>query len=195
MKKLLSATLAAIILTAAATLGGCSASPLSEEELRSTAASLIDASAEINEIYFGEGIPCDAPEDYTPGVSPRYFNATDDKYPHVENIKTATAAVYSEEYCSYLFSVAFEGFNTDAGTVYARYIDSDFGTLTVRGGLAEDALTLGRTYNYDTITEVSHTASSVTFTVDTVGADGKALNLKLTIVSEKDGWRLNDPTY
>lgn len=195
MKKLISATLATIILIAAATLAGCGASPLSDDELKSTAVALIDASAEINEIYFGEGIPCDAPDDYTPGARPQYFNATDDTYPHVEDIKKATAAVYSDEYCGYLFSVAFEGFDTDAGTVFARYIDSDIGTLTVRGGLADEALPLGRVYNYDTIKEVSHTASSVTFTVDTVGANGKDLNVKLTIVQEKNGWRLNNPTY
>lgn len=195
MKKLLSATLAAIILIAAATLGGCGASPLSEEELRSTAQALIDASAAINEIYFGEGIPCDVPEDYTPGARPLYFAATDDTYPHVEDIKAATSAVYSQEYCGYLFSVAFEGFDTDAGTVYARYIDNEAGVLTVRGDLKDEALPLGRVYKYDTIKEVSHTDSSVTFTVDTVGADGKELSVKLTLVSEKNGWRLNTPTY
>jgi hypothetical protein len=195
MKRVLSVIAASVLILSAIALGGCSSSPLTGDELREVAEPLIEASAEINEIYFGAGLSSDEPEDFEAGASPRYFNVTDEKYSYVEDIKEATALVYSEEYCSYLYSVAFEGFDTDAGTVYARYIDGDYGNLTELGGIAAEAMTLGRVYDYDTIAEVSHTSSSVTFTVDTVGGDGTPLNVKLKIVLEENGWRLDDPTY
>ena len=193
---------------------------VSEAEVSAALAELIPASYELNEIYFGEGLPIsDNREDVEAfyaamgqgtDISLNYHPVSADcGYTTIDEIKEATLAVFSESYSEYLFTLAFDGissvFNEDTEeqltqTVsYARYMETD-GILTVRMDLADEALPLGRTYDTDDITiirdklkgEHGYVLVEVQSYVD--GAPDERVEVKLVRTAD-GGYRLDSPTY
>lgn len=179
-----------------------------DPEILKAAEELIEDSFELNDIYFGKGLPVSA-EDSEEAKKFAEDNGFDlqniqflpvteeSPYKSVEDIKEATLKVYSEDYCEYLFSMAFEGYSTDDGTsaVYAKYMEDEAGTLTARIDLAKNSLP-ERTYDYDSIKVKSKSEDMAVFSVDSY-LDGKKEDkpVEFTLVKSEDGWRLDTPTY
>ena len=123
-------------------------SSFTDEEIRTAAAELIEASVAINEIYFGEGLPSveedsDAASAFSSEIQTdatllSYLPVAEDAgYTSMDEIKEATEKVYSKSYCEYLFEMAFSGISTeDAEATYARYLETDSGTLAVHKELS-----------------------------------------------------------
>lgn len=194
MKKYISIILAAII--AAAVLTSCGDVGYTEDEIKRVAEDLIEASLELNEIYFGEGLP--VTEESSVG-SALYAPVTADcKYQSTSEIKTATKSVYSEDYCEILFQRGFEGTSLESDeekVVYARFIDDFDGRLTARKDLKETALTSGRTYDYSSMKVEKMKKTEAQITVQSL-IDGKNdVAVRLTLKLEDSGWRLDTPTY
>lgn len=195
---MLAAALAASIMI----LTSCGGSSADESEIVSAAAELVESSYEINNIFFGSGLPSvDVPDEEKSDGLPRYAElAEDSPYQTESEIRAAALAVYSREYCESIFELAFSGAALDVGdsessVIYARYVDYN-GVLTVR--LLDDddeALPLNRTYDTSNITVVRARSDEATVSlpsfVDGVPDDDVSLNLVLT----DDGWRLDTPTY
>lgn len=167
-----------------------------EDEIKSSAKSLIEASYELNDIYFGEGLAAKVGETGT--SSSLYSPVADDcKYHSTTEIKAATEKVFTEDYCKILFKKGFEGSSVedDTDVVYARYIDDYDGSLTVRKNLGDEALKLGRTYDFSTASVEKMKKDEAQISVVSV-VDGKAdVTVTFTLKLEKNGWRLDTPTY
>lgn len=184
-----------------------------EEEIKTALDELLPLSFELNEIYFGEGLPIsDDREDVerfyasfdTDVTSVNYHPvAKDCEYQTEADIRAATERVFTEAYCQYLYQRAFSGISAvfDEGTEqqitttasYARYLESN-GVLTVRLNLPDEAMELGRTYNTDEMEIIRESDSYVLVSVPTE-QDGKSLDVELKLVMTEDGFRLDTPTY
>lgn len=184
------------------------------DTVRAVLEDLVEQSYALNEIYFGEGLPIsDDREDVerfyasfdTDIASINYHPvAKDAPFQSEEEIRTATEAVFSPAYCTYLFERAFSGISDtfDEGTenevtktaAYARYIQ--YGeTLTVRLNLADEAIPLNRTYDCANAEILENKKNAVTFAVPS-SVDGLPdEEVEIQIVRTDDGWRLDSPTY
>jgi len=170
-----------------------------------SAAELIEASYEINTIFFGDGLPTigyDGMEDLH-GAS--YSALTEDSpYKSEAEIKEAALKVYSEDYCKFLFEKAFIGqkidfSNKDANTaevvkIPARYLTYN-GELIVRYVDDDERLTLTRTYDTSDVRIEKKYRRKVVVSVDVFENGVPAGEENFTLVLDVGGWRLDDPTY
>lgn len=208
MKKRIAAALLILL-----TLTSCGGGVHTEEEIRTVLDELLPKSFELNEIYFGEGLPMSNDKamveqfygmfdsdveaiNYHPvDVSCGYTTETD--------IREATLEVFTADYAEYLFGRAFSGISATfnegeeqeytSTAVYAMYIEQD-GILTVRINLDEEAIPLGRTYDLDGM-ELTENAENFVIAKIPTEMDGRALDVELRLVLTPDGWRLDSPTY
>ena len=179
-------------------LASCGVSKADAEEITAAAKELIEASYEINEIYFGKGLKVTNTEVL---ANTSYWYVTDDcGYSSMDEIKAATAKVYSTDYCNdYLFLIGFEGIkNVDeeqSDIASARFKEDTKGKLCQNKSISENGLELNRTYDFSTITVEKCVRNSATIQVQSLVNGEKDQIIKLTLVYENDQWRLNTPTY
>lgn len=184
------------------------------EELRPALNELIPASLELNEIYFGAGLPISEDRELTEQFFANFDSdiakinyAPVDRncgYTTEEDIRTATLAVFTEDYSNYLFERAFAGIATvnNEGTdtentstaIYAMYIEQ-YGILTVRLNIADDAVTVNRTYDIDSAKVTNSRPNYVIVTIPSYIDGNYDSDIKLKLVSTAAGWRLDSPTY
>ena len=179
----------------ASVLTSCGDVGYTEEEIKKTAEELVENSLELNEIYFGEGLPI---TDEKSIASALYSPVTEDcKYHSTTEIKAATEKVYTADYCKVLFKRGFEGTSLESETkvVYARFIDDFDGRLTVRNDLKETALTTGRTYDYSTMKVEYMKKGEAQVSIQSIVDAKPDVSVKITLKLESSGWRLDTPTY
>lgn len=204
----LMAALSALVIMAG--LASCAEEKIEydESEVVEAAKSLIEASYEINEIYFGRGLPIseedsEAAKEFYEGLdldmdAVDFLPVTEESpYQSVDGIKEATAKVYSGEYCEMLYERAFTGISLENGSAasFARYIEDSKGVLTARLDISETAIELNRTYDLDTVEVTKTEAKKAEISVDSYVDGEKDEKLTFTLVLEEDGWRLDTPTY
>lgn len=179
-----------------------------DEEIINEARSLIETSFEINEIFFGKGLPVSAEdseeaknfatENGLELENVQYLPVTEDsKYKSIDDIKESTAKVYSASYCEYLYSMAFEGYSTEDGTaaVYAKYMEDENGILTARIDLAENELP-ARTYDFDTMKVTEKKEDRACIKMDSyLDGEKEQGSVTFTFVKEDGVWKLDTPTY
>lgn len=211
MKKLISLLSAVILVLSLASCGGAD---YTDEEVINAAASLIDLSYEVNEIYFGKGLPTqvveDVPEyengfeketleDYEYDVQTvKYYPVTEDcKYHSTGELTELAEAVYSESYCKILYDRAMVGFSNDvtSSVRYPMYVDDVIYGITVRADVAEKALPLTRVYDTSSIKVEEKKSDSATVSVEATDNGESAERVSLTLVKEGGKWRLDTPTY
>lgn len=214
MRKILSFILtAAVLLSFAVSLPSCKKKSTEPDEIRAALETLIPASAELNEIYFGLGLPTAADEE-------GYANPDDGlvyeqliyeqvlpscKYQTEAELREATLSVFTESYANALFERGFSGLSVkydDNGlsgseltsTLYAMYIETD-GVLTKRTNVKEEALRLGREYLIDKMTVVRQKNDYVVVDIPTMMDGEESVTVTLKLVITENGWRLDSPTY
>lgn len=112
------------LLVCAPLFSSCSRAP-KVEELRADVAALLEAAPEINEVFFGAGLPIldrSAPENaelyrYSVPESMSLYDVVDTahaKFTSIDHIKAAALRVYSPACIAPLFASAFEGVSSDA---------------------------------------------------------------------------------
>ena len=206
MKRIFKIASLLIAVIMAAMMGVSCGVDYTDEEIIKEAEKLIEGSFQINDIYFGKGLPIGekdseeakkfAEENDFELDNVQFLPVTEESpYFSIADIKEATAKVYSKAYCESLYKTAFEGFSSGEHAVYAKYMEDESGTLTVRIDLAENALPL-RTYDYSSIKVKSKKETSVKIEIDSY-LDGKKEEkpVVFTLVKEENGWRLDTPTY
>lgn len=169
----------------------------SDEEIIEAAKTLIEKSYEVNEIYFGKGLPSTG--EISLGLVSEYELVDPEcGYSTVDQLKALAAEVYCEDYCEHLYTIAFKGIsnNEDEESVsFARYIEDYAGKLTVSLDAKENGLILNRTYDLSTITVEKCVRNTATVKVQSL-VDGQLDEiLTISLVFENDHWRLNTPTY
>lgn len=190
----------------------CGSGVMTSAEAEEIVKPLIEASHELNVIYFGEGLKWTTDEELAADVSDEAASkiaatnvsyaavSADSKYQTQAEIQEATEKVFSAGYAAELYKLTFEGFASEyeensgleSVTVYARYIEN-YGVLTV---LREpDIIYTGREYDYSTLTVEKSGADYMVVKIETVSPDGEVVSAKIRVVKEADGWRLDSPTY
>lgn len=191
----------------------CGGVKYSKEEIKAVLDELLPLSFELNEIYFGEGLPI---SDNREDVERFYSTFESDitsinyhpvssscKYQSEADIKSATEKVFTKEYSEFLYQRAFNGVSAvfDEGTEkqitttasYARYIESS-GVLMVRLNIIYEAMELGREYNTDELEIVRAKNNYVVVKIPTE-FNGEKLDVNLTLVNTENGFRIDTPTY
>ena len=203
-----------LLLGILAGFAGCSKPKHTPDELRPILEDLLPRAAEINEIYFGEGLPTTRDVDvvrafyetFDTDIQSIRYTPVDPAcgYETVDDIKAATLAVFTPDYAAFLFDRAFngisdlfdEGLETEHRTtaVYAMYLEEN-GYLTKRVNLADDAIPLGRTYDLDSLTVIRENESGVEVKLASLFDGQPSVEVKMWLVETADGWRLDSPTY
>ena len=199
MKRITAILLTAVLLL---TLASCGGSGMSEDEIRHIYRDLIEASYVLNDVYYGDGLPyAEDPETMASlaGTSSRFSYMPVDKsapYHSEEEIREATEAVFTKTMCDHLFTLAFEGMSTDSEetVAFARYIEQNE-ILTVRIDLAEEALPLGRVYDFDSMDILIEDKNRIVAVFATEMDGETSVNVKITLTKTENGWRLDSPTY
>lgn len=175
-------------------LASCNNSRFSDSELKETAIDLIERSAEINEIFFGDGLPVDESTSQVKdedGAVGNYCRVTPDcPYQTEDELKAAAESVFSEEYLSQIYENAFVG----ADGVRSRYGSDSEGKLTRDITSAKKQTDEWTVWNGDTIEIKSASSSRAVFSIEgTFG--GKTEREVMQMVYTEQGWRLDSPTY
>ena len=186
----------------------------SADELRPVLAELLPKAAEINEIYFGDGLPTNRDENavrafyetFDTDVAAISYTPVDPKcgYETVDDIREATLEVFTEAYAQTLFDRAFTGISEvfDEGTetehrttaLYAMYLEQD-GFLTKRVDVGRDAIPLGRTYDLDSLKVLRENSAGVQVRLSSYVDGAPSVDVEMWLVEGEDGWRLDSPTY
>ena len=204
--------LLALLLVAPALFCACSGAP-KVEELRADVIALLEASAEINEVFFGAGLPVfdrNAPENadlyaLTPESLALYdvVDVEHSKFQSIAHIKAAALRVYSNACISPVFAAAFEGVSSDAtpGTVLVSkaYFVEEEGTLYQlrRSELDPDYDPIrdrSLVFNYDTLrVERPSSSSQVSLSISAhlLSDPATAETKTFRILSTPTGWKLN----
>ena len=186
-----------IFLTAAMLLLLVSCSrPPELSEIYDEVVSVIEASYEINEIYFGHGLPT---SDIDSGLSGYSRVREDAKYRSIDQIKAATEQVYCKDYREGLYEVAFKGVSNFTegvyGVVKARFIEHQ-GYL-FQDSNAKALINAKRVYDFSTMKIVKPSnAKHINISIDSrLEGSEEILNITLSFVFENGRWLLNSPTY
>ena len=203
-----------VCLAAVLTLAACSKPKHTADEMRGVLAELLPKSAELNEIYFGEGLPTNRDEDVVRAFYESFdldieaisYEPVDTScgYETVDDIKEATLAVFTKDYAEFLFDRAFTGISAlfDEGTdtehrttaVYAMYLEQD-GYLTKRLNLKDDAIPLGRTYDLESLEVLRENETGVQVRLKSFFDGQPSVDVELWLTETDAGWRLDSPTY
>lgn len=197
------AAAAGVILGVLGVMYGCTPS-YDVDALPAAAAELIEASYEINTVFFGDGLPTIGYDDADELMGDQYSALSEDSpYQSEDEIREAALLVYTEDYCSFLFEKAFIGQNIDFGDddtvselvqIPARYLTYE-GQLIVRYVDADGRLTLNRSYDTSNVKIKKTYRKKAVIEVDSFVDGVPDGTVSFTLEYTQDGWRLDDPTY
>ena len=176
-----------------------------EKEVKDAATLLIEKSLVLNEIYWGEGIP------YIPGSTSVYCEAnfislSELGFYTIEELKEKTRAVFTNEYCEYIFSTAFSSVNDgDEIQFYARYYqkyEDEKQTIPLNimvYSRFENMLPDKVEYLYDTLT-VTHSEGDTVYVKLNARVTRDEENVQIRekiigLIEEEDGWKIDTATY
>ena len=182
----------------------CSTPPPELETVKDEYISLIEASVEVNDFIFGEGLSVYDREG-TGGEKQLYLNLAgvldnyeyvreDSKFLTIESMKIAAELVYTPEYLKSAYLMAFDGYADEvAGVSAARYLEWD--NWLYKSMLYEPLIEGTRTYNYDTMKIVKPSNGEYVNVSIESELDGVKTTLTLAFSLTENGWRLDTPTY
>lgn len=172
-------------------LSGCSVK-MSDEEARSILSELVPLSLEMNEIFFGDGLPledenAEPMESVTGGQYMRVSPTA--KYQSIAEIKTAAESVYTTEYLqNSVYPMAFDGVD-DARP---RYAERD-GVLCRNLNSVSFPLTDRLEFDRATVSDTGYEV--IELSVPYTDADGAEKTAKITLRQQNGKWLLDSPTY
>ncbi len=170
---------------------------ITDEEARSILTQLLPKAEEINEIIWGEGLPIEPGQDEalkTVTAAQYRTVATDAPYQSTEELKSAIAGVYSQAFIENTINYACfvgadDALEDTEAQMYPRYKDNDEGVLIV------DITNPG----FEISTKIDPLSAKVisaeSDTKQTLEVETNNGKIKLVIVNEGSGWRLDTPTY
>lgn len=211
MKKII---LFALVIFAVISLCSCGGEKYTEEEIKTILDELLPKSFEMNEIYFGKGLPISEDKDvlnefysgFDTDIEMINYHpvSADCPYQNETELRAATLEVFTEDYAEFLFQRAFAGISAEVqnengltevhNAIYAMYIEEN-GVLTVRLDLEEEAMKLGRQYKTEPLNIISQKNNVVVVSIPTFIDGVYSMEVELRLVLTPDGWRLDSPTY
>lgn len=178
-----------------------------ENEVKLAAEELIRSSAELNRIFWGEGIGYIDDASFSVGYyyPADMFSLYDYGIETVDDLKEKTKKVFSQAYSQNIFSTVLSSL-TDGDGIYAfaryyqKYSDAEYKEPECIMVYSKALVLLNDEviYNYDTLQVIGSKKEIVyvTLTVD-VRRDEKiqTRTLKVGLIEEENGWRIDTPTY
>lgn len=170
---------------------------ITDKEAQNILAELLPKAEEINDIIWGKGLPVEPGQDgplKTVTAAQYRTVAKDAPYQSTEELKAAISAVYSDAFIANTINYAcFEGaddaLEDTQAQMYPRYKDNDAGVLIV------DITNPG----FEITTKIDPASAKVISaerdnkqTLEVKTNNGK---IKIVIVNEGSGWKLDTPTY
>lgn len=169
---------------------------ISAEEAEAILTELLPKAEEINDIIWGEGLPVEPGQDEalkTVTAAQYRTVAKDAPYQSIDELKTAIASVYSDAFIENTINyAAFEGaedaLEDTAAQMYPRYSENDTGVLLV--DITNPGFELTTEIDASTVKVVDAEKNKQHLEVES-----NAGTLKIVIVLQENGWRLDTPTY
>ncbi len=210
-KKIINAIVVTLILATLSSLcfTSCSSEPPELSQVKERFTQLIETSAEVNDIFFGEGLSTYERGDEFEHLYYGFYGydtyeivTAECPYQSVAQIKALAETVYTTDYLEEIYTMAFDGYadeNSDKITT-ARYLHT--GDYFLRYDLGDrdpfNILPGKRIYRYDTmkIGPLSN-GKAVNLEIETYleGQEDKAHIETLRILLVDGEWYLDEPTY
>ncbi len=185
-RKILCVLTVFVVLLALATLTSCSGK-VSEEEAVAEVTRLVKESYELNVIYFGDGLPYEDDGDERNLYAPV---AEDAAFTTKEALTYKTRTVFSKDYAASMIETAFQGGVAPNGsTLYARYIVSSDGKLTVYKNIEGIEKEVNE-YDYSTVTVTKISKRFIKANITSTDGDV----VEVTLVNQDGEWRIDDTT-
>jgi len=168
------------------------------EEIRSALPKLVEASARLNKIYFGEGFDIDGTVSDVNKNGGYFYCDTEEMGLHsILDIKDETEKVFTKEYASILYMAAFEGTSSDISVEGARFIEGEKGLMQKADSDVYEIA--DRVFDYKSIEIIKIRKNSVIFKINSI-ANGKNETLEMVLVrytteGGESYYRLDSPTY
>ena len=196
IKKILSLLLAVLLLLSLLSCGDKNRS-YDEAEVKAAAEELIKKSERLNKIFWGEGIPYVEEYGYTGYYPADPIYLMENGFLTVDDLKEDAEKVFSTDYCISIRTSVFSSSAGDYGMVgYVRYYQ---GTDTIMVYKKyKPLLTDTVEYDYSNISVIGSKGEIVTVNIPikvTRGNLSQERVIKIDLVEEKDGWRIDSPTY
>lgn len=200
---LVSVLLVSVMLTACAP-------KITVDELKNALPTLVDSSAVLNKIYFGEGFDIDGSiSNVEKNGGYFYCDTSEYNLNSILEIKEATEKVFTAEYAAILYQAAFEGTSSDISVEGARFIEGEMGLMQKANADVYDIKE--RVFDYKSIEIIKGGSDRVTIKINTI-AGGKNESIEMVVaryvdasapvVTDSDGkavptyyYRLDSPTY
>ena len=207
MKKLISLLL--ILILSIGALTSCGDRKYDEAEVKAAAKSLIEGSVILNEIYWGDGIQYTDDKNSSDGS---FYMALDsycylNGFTTIKELKVLTEKIFSKEFCkSQIYSPVLADVSDGADTAFlARYYQKyNADDLTepecIMVNTSWKSLLSGKVeYDYGSLTVIGSEGETVYVTLNaTVTLDSlepQTREIRVALVEEENGWRLDSPTY
>ena len=197
--------LVAVILPCTGIFAYCQLNKAPElETVRDRIIYLVEGSKQINEIFFGEGLPVYVRDSELSEEKFVYIGEQNKGYEKVmevspylllDEMKEAAERIYSSAYCKQLFESCFDGVVVD-GVTLLEYVEIDewLYQSTARDTLAENE----RIYLYDTM-KIVRPSNKEYINVDIesylINNPDKKQTERLSFAFEDGNWYLDTPTY
>ena len=197
MNKGIKTALCIISASLSLTLISCGKGP-QLDEVKDHVAATVDKSIELNEIFYGEGLPV-----FTEMITGNDYYLVDTEksdYDTIDELKAALAEIYTTDYCTAMNEVMFVGIADNLGSLLPRFIEEDMSGMLMQDKYAENILPGDRVFDYAAMTMERSSKNSFTVRIPATLNGEKDADAVLTFRREisSDGkavWKLDSPTY
>lgn len=193
----------AILLSVALTFAFCSNRAPELDVVRERLIWLVEQSKEVNEIFFGVGLPTYVKDSLIEDELGVYYGEQNQGYRVMEistyllidQMKAAAERVYSNDYCSELYETNFDGVIIDGVTVIQYYENGDW----IYQSVAREPLVVSeKIYDYSSMEIVRPSGSDylrVSVECYQIDKPERKLTETLSFIFEDGNWYLDSPTY
>ncbi len=167
------------------------------DEVREHIESTVEKSIELNEIFYGDGLP--VYKEMITGKDYYLVNTELSEYDSIDELKAALAEVYTTDYCTSINEVMFVGIADNLVSLLPRFIEEEMSGTLMQDKYAESILLGERVFDFDAMTMENSSRKSFTVRIPATLNGEKDEDAVLTFRKEMtDGkvvWKLDSPTY
>ena len=167
------------------------------DEVREHIESTVEKSVELNEVFYGEGLP--VYKEIITGKDYYLVNTEKSDYDTIDELKEALAEVYTADYCTALGEVMFVGIADNLVSLLPRFIEEEMSGTLMQDMYAESILLGERVFDYSAMTMEKSSKNSFTVRIPATLNGEKDEDAVLTFKKEMTDngavWKLDSPTY